>query len=370
MPDTKKFGNISKEDMNQMAEEKTEATKSNRQQSNSGDTQTDTSSQEDRQAQEQNESAQQNQNNSGETEADATQDSEELVKYVKETFGVPEDEIEESHLKIAKSAKESQREFNRFYNNEFQPVKKKAEAFENYDQFLQQNPDILEQIESRAKGNNENPSQNESRKVNSNQQGKLDDDLDVDEKTLVQQGYVDQSELDQMDDLARERKLLRAEAKYIRDQERERLRNDIRSVKEEEEQKFQEQQRKQQLKQKYNKSFDNFLNEYPQVDFSKPEFNQHLDKINEMTTRLIDVEDDPFKTSAEIVLNRAGKLPQQNQPQQNNMEQAQQKLDSGVNMNKGRKQSKQKKMNPVDKAVEQKKKQLQNVRKSRKFNQN
>lgn len=353
MPNTGKASGLDQETMQKMAQERTEASK----QSDSGETQKDISSQEDTQGQEQNDTAQNE--NSGETETDANSD--ELVSFVKNTFGFSEDEIDDRVLKVAKSVKESQREFNKFYNNEFQPVKKKAEAFENFDSFLQSQPDLLEQIQNRAKGNKENPSQSENHTVNSNK-GKLDDDLDVDEKKLIQEGYVDQTELDSLDELARERKLLRAEAKYIREHGLKEYQNKLRDTYQQEQTRIEKERQQQEAKRKYNKSFDNFLDEYPEVDFSDPQYNQHLDKINEMTARLIDVEDDPFKTSAEVVLGKQGKLPQKNQTRP---KQPQEKLDSGVSISKGRQQQQTQAKDPVDEDVERHRQKLKNIRKSR-----
>ena len=161
----------------------------------------------------------------------ATQDQdagneEESTKYdniLRQNYGFSDDEINDKARKIAKS----------WTHVQAMAVKNKQEAqqyksvVENLNSVLSKYPSLYEKLEQAAKGQyTENPEPKETvTTVQPKNMGELGDD--VSERDLIEGGYITAAELEGLGEYARQRKLLRAEAKYIREREVNNYLNDI-----------------------------------------------------------------------------------------------------------------------------------------------
>src|SRR5690625_4812612 len=166
-----------------------------------------------------------------ETPETATQDQdagneEESTKYdniLRQNYGFSDDEINDKARKIAKS----------WTHVQAMAVKNKQEAqqyksvVENLNSVLSKYPSLYEKLEQAAKGQyTENPEPKETvTTVQPKNMGELGDD--VSERDLIEGGYITAAELEGLGEYARQRKLLRAEAKYIREREVNNYLNDI-----------------------------------------------------------------------------------------------------------------------------------------------
>ena len=162
------------------------------------------------------------------------------VSVLANTFGVEyeslPDSAREGFLKMAKSYREAQGK----YTSQSQKLKQLDSTLENFNQFLSKNSDIQKQIQSRLNGNQpedkDTPSKPESSSV-----GKS---VTVDEKQLMKDGYLDESQLTGLDELTRQREVAKAELQYLRDQEIAKFREGL----QQEKQKLSEAERAEQVK--------------------------------------------------------------------------------------------------------------------------
>lgn len=263
----------------------------------------------------------------------------ELSKYdniLKNTYGFDESEINDKVRKVAKSWAGIQSTATK--------TKQEAQQYKNYieqlNDVIEKYPSVGKKLEQAINGQyQENPVQEEPQGQPQPSKGQLDYD-DVTEDTLVSQGYLSQDELEGLDEATRMRKIMRAEAKYIREKTREEISNDIKQ----EQQNFQKQQQVEQIQkeneQRATNGFDEFVTKYG-VNFAELD-NEVMQKIQKRMAVTLDPDDprkiaeDAFDIAARTVLPQHGvNLQQQVQTSGKSVDQIQ---DTGKTFSKATKQ--------------------------------
>lgn len=228
----------------------------------------------------------------------------ELSKYdniLKNTFGFTDEEINDKARKAAKSWSETQS----IATKAKQEASQHKQIVDNLNAVLEKYPSLYDQLHLAAKGQYvENPQKQEPIGQPTNK-GELD--YDVSEDELVRSGYLKAEDLEGMDELSKQRKILRAEARYIREQESKNYMNDIKTQQEN----LRKQQEIQRLtaenKRRAEEGFDNFVRSYG-VNFAELE----PDVINQIQKRMqytLDpsnpnlIAEDAFEIAASRVLN-------------------------------------------------------------------
>lgn len=239
----------------------------------------------------------------------------ELSKYdniLKNTFGFNDEEINDKARKAAKSWSETQS----LATKAKQEASQHKQVVDNLNAVLQKYPSLYEQLEKAAQGRyDENPQKEPNGQPN--QAGQLD--YDVTEDDLVRDGYLKAEDLQGLDELAKQRKILRAEAKYIREQESKNYVNDIKTQQENLRKQQELTQIQAENKRRAESGFDEFVRTYG-VNFAElePEVVSQIQKRMQYTLdpenpRLI--AEDAFEVSASRILGQRGLLKQPTQTQ-------------------------------------------------------
>lgn len=245
----------------------------------------------------------------------------ELSKYdniLKNTFGFTDEEITDKSRKAAKSWSETQS----LATKAKQEASQHKQVVDNLNAVLQKYPSLYEQLEKAAQGRyNENPQQEP--KGQPNKAGQLD--YDVSEEELVRQGYLNAEDLQGLDELAKQRKMLRAEAQYIRKQESENYANDIRTQQDNLRKQQEITQIQTENKRRAETGFDEFVRSHG-VNFAElePEVVAQIQKRMQYTLdpenpRLI--AEDAFEVAASRILGQRGLLNQSTPTQKADMSQ-------------------------------------------------
>lgn len=254
---------------------------------------------------------------STEPEQKKAQDADnELSKYdnvLINTYGVTEEELEKgiSPDKARKLAK-SWAEIQSTATKTKQEASQHKQVVDNLNAVLQKYPSLYEKLNQAVQGQyEENPTKTEP-KGQPQPQGQLD--YDVSEDDLIKQGYLKAEELQGLDDLAKQRKLLRAEARYIRETESKNYMNDIKTQQENlhKQQELEQVHKENELR--ATQGFDNFVAQYG-VNFAELDDNV-VKQINKRMIHTLDPEDprkiaeDAFEISAIQVLRKQGLMPE------------------------------------------------------------
>lgn len=139
-------------------------------------------------------------------------ETEKLFNLAVNTFGIAENKIDESVLKLAKSYAEIQGVSTRTR----QELKQFQNMADGLNKVFEKRPDLYDQMKAVAEGK-ENLTPETRNADNSQQVGKLDNNISVTENELIQQGYLSASELDGLDELTRDRKVFKAEMAFEKD---------------------------------------------------------------------------------------------------------------------------------------------------------
>lgn len=267
----------------------------------------------------------------------------ELSKYdniLVNTFGYDETEISDKDRKIAKSWAEIQSTATKSK----QEAQQHKQYLEQLNGVLGQHPSLYKKLEQALNGQyQENPVKEEPKGQSQPNKGQLDYD-DISEDKLVSEGYLSQDELNGLDDLAKMRKVMRAEAKYIREQERDNYLNDIKNGQETLRKQQEAQTIKQENEQRATQGFDQFVTKYG-VNFAELD-DSVMQQIQKRMLVTLDPEDprkiaeDAFEVAASRVLPQHGvSLQQKVQPSGKSVDQIQ---DSGKTFSKATKQQSKK----------------------------
>ena len=193
------------------------------------------------QKQQQQSSQQQEPNQNNQNQPQGQQSSgEDLSQYkniLTKTFGYTEDEITDKDLKVAKSYANLQSKTTKI-QDEFQTLRK--------------------QFEQQQNGNTQENSKNKE-PDNSGEPSKKGDNSGVDEKTLFNEGYLKQGDLDGLSDLERQRTILHAESEYLTDKAVKDYEERIKKVEEQREQEKTKEQIKQENTKRFEQDVDNLV---------------------------------------------------------------------------------------------------------------
>lgn len=247
---------------------------------------------------------------------DKSQDADnELSKYdnvLMKTYGVTEEELEkgispDKARKLAKSWVEIQSSTTKTK----QEASQHKAVVDNLNAVLQKYPSLYEKLEQAAQGRYDENPQKES-KEQPNKAGQLD--YDVSEDELVQQGYLNAEDLQGLDELAKQRKILRAEAKYIREQESKNYMNDIKTQQENLRKQQELTQIQAENKRRAEEGFDEFVRSYG-VNFAElePEVVSQIQKKMQYTLDPSNpklIAEDAFELAASQILRQRGLLNQ------------------------------------------------------------
>lgn len=285
--------------------------------------------------------------------SDESQDADELSKYdnvLKNTYGVTEEELEEgvSPEKARKMAK-SWSEMQSTTTKTKQQKQEYEQTVNAINQLMQQDPSLYEHMQAVKNGNSyENPNQQESiTEQPADNKGQLDSES-VTEDTLVKEGYLDSSELQGLDELARQRKVARAEIQYEKDKTLSEFRNGLKQEQENLQKQQEQKQIKQYNKQKLEEGFDQFvadtgynLAEVPDEVFNEIKNEAFYDRQGQDPRK---IKEDAFPVAAKRVLRRRGMWDSNTQQTQAAKRQTME--DTGVEMNQA--QQKQSKLSPSE----------------------
>lgn len=261
---------------------------------------------------------------------------EEDVKYdniLKNTFGFGDGEIDPKARKLAKSWAEMQS-----MTTKTKQEKQQLEQVVNgLDSLTKKYPKLYEDFKRASEGRyeEENPSQEPSGQPDI--KGQLEDDS-VTEEQLIKSGYLSKSEIEGLDELAKQRKIFNAEAKYIRQQEREALKKELRSERDNLRKEDEQNRITQENKRRAEEGFDKFIRETG-TNLSEVS-DEEYQKIQRRMLTILDPDDprmiaeDAFEIAAERVLGV------QKQPQQQRSSNIDELEDTGVTFN--RQQTRQK----------------------------
>lgn len=290
----------------------------------------------------------------------------ELAEYdsmLKSTFGFNDDNITDEARKLAKSYAEIQSSATKAQ----QEKKKYQKQLQNVDGLFKKDPSLFEHAQAVAEGKSfENPKQQQDSQsgTTSNQsKGQLNsEDGSVDEQTLISQGYVQESDLEGLDEVQRDKALARAEIRF----EKDRTINEIKqSVQEDREQarKAREQQTIQSTNEdRLTNGLDNFVKEtgFNLAGLDDDVFEEIQRKA--MVDRDPDdprlVADDAFEMAARRVLTRKGLMEQNTQ--QTQQQKKQQMQDTGNSFNQRQRGQQKKDLSMAEELAERSKKQFYN----------
>lgn len=258
----------------------------------------------------------------------------ELAKYdniLRNTFGFNDEEINDKARKAAKSWSETQS----LATKAKQEASQQKQIVDNLNAVLEKYPSLYEQLEKAAQGRyEENPKQEP--KGQPNNTGQLD--YDVSEEQLVQSGYLTQEDLNGLDEFTKQRKILRAEAKYIREQESKNYMNDIKTQQDTLRKQQEQTQIQSENKRRAEDGFDNFVRAHG-VNFAElePEVVSQIQKRMQYTLDPSNpqlIAEDAFEIAASQILKSQGLF---NQPVETQRKTVSQIEDSGKTFSKATK---------------------------------
>lgn len=202
---------------------------------------------------------QQTQNQQPQQQSQEQGQEEDLTKYdnvVKQTFGIPEDQINDYTRKMAKSWASQQSEYSKLksqYNQEKQDL-------DRFNQILESNPDLKEEIQKAKEGKRQQKQENSQQESQSSEKPKSGNNSgDVDEQTLIQQGYLTEGDLEGLTELERQNKKFKAELQYDKDQTLNEWQEQRQKAEQEQEQKKTQEQKNQVNQDRANKGFDDLV---------------------------------------------------------------------------------------------------------------
>lgn len=191
-------------------------------------------------------------------------EDEEVQQYKKlamNTFGFTEDEIDEKVVKMAKSFKEAQSTMTKSRQEALQ----NKQIIDGLNQVFEKSPELYEQVKAIAQGKQpENLSTNGNHKADNPQQsvGQLDTTGDIDEDTLISKGYLKAEEIEGLDDLAKARKIAKAELAYEKDAYKQQFRNELKEEQENLRKEQELQEAKTLNKQRVESGWDSYITNY------------------------------------------------------------------------------------------------------------
>lgn len=258
----------------------------------------------------------------------------ELAKYdniLRNTFGFNDEEINDKARKAAKSWSETQS----LATKAKQEASQQKQIVDNLNAVLEKYPSLYEQLEKAAQGQYvENPSKEPVGQPNNT--GQLDQD--VSEEQLVQAGYLTQEDLNGLDEFSKQRKILRAEAKYIREQESKNYMNDIKTQQETLRKQQELTQIQAENKRRAEEGFDSFVRTYG-VNFAELD-DSVVTQIQKRMQYTLDpsnprlIAEDAFEIAASQILKSQGLL---NQPVETQRKSVSEIEDSGKTFSKATK---------------------------------
>ena len=269
----------------------------------------------------------------------------ELSKYdniLVNTFGYDETEISDKDRKIAKSWAEIQSTATKSK----QEAQQHKQYLEQLNGVLGQHPSLYKKLEQALNGQyQENPVQEEPKGQPQPNKGQLDYD-DISEDKLISEGLLSKDELDGLDDLAKMRKIAKAQVKYVTQQELQNYSTQIKNQQENLRKQQETQTIKQENEQRATQGFDEFVAKYG-VNFAELD-DSVMQQIQKRMLVTLDPEDprkiaeDAFEVAASRVLPQHGvSLQQKVQPSGKSVDQIQ---DTGKTFSKATKQQSKKDM--------------------------
>lgn len=188
-------------------------------------------------------------------------DVDKTAKTLAETYNVNLENVPESERegfkRLAKSWMHSQGK-NTELRQEAQDYKQK---FQQLDQLYQNDPNVRNALDQAFNGNSQDQQEPQGQPDSGSQESKLDDS-DVDEQTLISEGYVDESELNGLDQVSREAKLARAEIQYQKDQEIANFRQELQQERQQVKQEAEQEKLEEINEKRINDSFDRLVQDH------------------------------------------------------------------------------------------------------------
>lgn len=277
--------------------------------------------------------------NQPEQSEDADDERQRNINTLRNQFGtdledIPENFREEA-LKMAKSYRHAQGKFTNATQERSelqQKLEQKDSVLNKYNTFLDQNPDVKRTIQQRLNGENPQTDTEPQGQPNSlQQQGQLT------EQQLVQAGYLNQNELQGLDDLARREAIVEARLDYKADQKAKQYQQKLEQAEQDVQQKKTKQRVKQVNAKRKDDGIDRFVSDYG-VDLTQLD-DDTIKAVSRRATRILDptdetgrlIDQDAYYDALRKELAIRGKLPQGQQPQQASMSQLQ---NTGASVNK------------------------------------
>lgn len=262
------------------------------------------------------------------------------INTLKNTFGVDFEQVPESLrdgvLKMAKSYREAQGKFTR----ELEQRQLFEQTLTNFEATLKSYPEVWDTVEKIARGEYTQQTTGNSKQEPKGQPKIPSQPAIVDEQTLIQEGYLTESQLDGLDELAKARLVAKAEIAYYKDQQLKQLEQQTRETLEKVEEDRKRKDREAYINttntQRFNESFDRFVSEYG-VDFTALD-EDTINAIRRRTNGIRDMDDpslidpDAFYDAAVKELSIRGKLPERKPIQPSNG--VNQILDTGFSANR------------------------------------
>lgn len=280
---------------------------------------------------------QQSSSEKSETDEQRTIDEKDL-KILQNTFGVDFDsDLDSQREKIANIAK-SYREAQSKFTKEQEQRQLHESTLNNFEQQLQQYPEVWDTVQKVAKGEYDGNSKQEPK---GKPKKKSQPAVAADEQTLIDEGYLDQSELDGLDEIARNRVVAEAKADYHIDKRlsefEQQTRETIEKVRKDESEKERKERIQRTNKERLDDAFDRFVADYG-VNFTELDDNT-IDAIRKRANVIRDPSDpslldvDAFYDAAQKELAIRDKLPK-GSPKPNATNGVNQILDTGHNVNR------------------------------------
>ncbi len=213
------------------------------------------------------------------------------VSVLSNTFNIDYESLPEGAregvIKMAKSYREAQGKF----TSQSQRLREKEKTLENMNSFFNSHPDIYEKVQQRRSGNQPEEGADTPSKPSPSSDGQS---ATVDKQKLMKEGYLDESDLTGLDELAQDRVVAKAELRYLKDQEIASYRKEL----ENEKKKLSEAERLEKVKQtnaeRMDDGIDRVVADYG-IDFTNLD-DQVVDSIYKRATRILDPNDSTGRT--------------------------------------------------------------------------
>lgn len=264
---------------------------------------------------------------------DANGDVDKYKNLLVNTFGFSEDEISEKDIKLAKSYAEAQSGMTRSR----QEALEAKQTLTGLSEAFKKAPSLYEQLVAVAEGKEpENLSKEGNRKPENptTQVGQLET---PNEETLIQQGYLKQSELDSLDEVSRQRKITQAELRFEKDKMLEEYKQGLVKTQEDLRKQAQQDQATQLNKERVSNGFDEYVTNYgvnieEVTDEQLSQIQQHARYIRDPQNPTLISED-----AIEIAANRVlGKSLADKQPLETGKKKVDDIVDTGKSVSKVR----------------------------------